>query len=94
MLPWGEYWRLKASPQNVENNKIYSYLAFYSWDLYFKVVVEDPFVSYELDRLIEASSASAGVLDIIAASGTRTLTQQDLDVSTGGALEVNWITKC
>ena len=56
--------------------------------------MEDPFVSYELDRLIEASSASASVLDIIAASGTRTLTQQDLDVSTGGALEVNWITKC
>ena len=56
--------------------------------------MEDPFVSYELDRLIEASSASASVLDIIAASGTRTLTQQALDVSTGGALEVNWITKC
>ena len=38
---------------------------FYSWDLYSKVVVEDPFVSYELDRLIEASPASASVLDII-----------------------------
>ena len=56
--------------------------------------MEDSFVSYELDRLIEASSASASVLDIIAASGTRTFTQQDLDVSTAGALKVNWITKC
>ena len=72
---------------------MYPYLAFYSCDA--KVVLEDTSVSYELDQLIEASPASASVLDIIAASGTRTLTQQAfLDVVIGGASEVICITKC
>ena len=58
---------------------MYHYLAFHSWDLYFKVVVEDTFNTentfgmedtYELDSMIGASPASASVLDIIAASAT------------------------
>ena len=57
------------------------YLAFHSWDPYFKVVVEGTFNmentfgmedTYELDRLIGASPASASVLDIIAASASKT----------------------
>ena len=43
------------------------YVAFYSCPLYCKAMVEDTFVSYQLDQLIEASSAS--ILDIITASG-------------------------
>ena len=51
------------------------YLALYCYDLYCKAMVEDTFVSYQLDQLIEASSAST-VLDIINASGTKTFTQE------------------
>ena len=51
------------------------YLALYCCDLYCKAMVEDTIVSYQLDQLIEASSAST-VLDIINASGTKTFTQE------------------
>ena len=50
-------------------------VAFYSFDLYCKAMVEDTFVSYQLDQLIEASSAST-ILDIINTSGTKTFTQE------------------
>ena len=68
------------------------YLAFYSFDLCCKVVVDDTFVSHQLDRLIEASSASS-ILDIITASGLPLpLTQEAVLVE---ASEVTCcITKC
>ena len=50
---------------------MHHYLAFHSWHPYFKVVVKNTFGmedTYELDRLIGASPASASVLAIIAAS--------------------------
>ena len=47
----------------------------YCCGLYCKAVVEDTFVSYQLDQLIEASSAST-ILDIINTSGTKTFTQE------------------
>ena len=76
------------------------YLAFHSWDPYFKVVVEGTFNmentfgmedTYELDRLIGASPASASVLDIIAASSSRTLTKEasaDYREATGEVLHL------
>ena len=50
--------------------QMHQYLGFYSCDQNFKVVVENTFISCELDRLIEASPSSATVLDIITASGS------------------------
>ena len=71
---------------------MYPYLAFHSCDLYFKVVMENTFNmedSYELDQLVAASPASASVLDIFAASGSRPLPKEAvLNVPMGGASEV------
>ena len=73
------------------------YLAFHSWDPYFKVVVEDTFNmentfgmedTYELDRLIGASPASASILDIIAASASRTLPKEASAEDMEGVVEV------
>ena len=68
------------------------YLASHSCNLYCKAMVEDTFVSYQLDRLIEASSANS-ILDIITASGLPLpLTQEAVLVE---ASEVTCcITKC
>jgi len=50
-----------------------------------EVVVENTFISCELDRLIEASPSSATVLDIITASGSRPLPAvADLNVKVVG----------
>ena len=74
---------------------MYPYLAFHSCDLYFKVAMEDAFNkedTYELDRLIAATPASASILDILTASGKDA--SAVLDVTMGGASEVKRITKC
>ena len=73
------------------------YLAFHSWDPYFKVVMGDNFLventfgmedTYELDRLIGASPASASILDIIAASASRTLPKEASAEDMKGVVEV------
>ena len=68
------------------------YLVFHSCNLYCKAMVEDTFVSNQLDRLIETSSANS-ILDIIKASGLPLpLTQEAVLVE---ASEVTCcITKC
>ena len=69
--------------------QMHQYLGFYSCDQNFKVVVENTFISCELDRLIEASPSSATVLGIITASGSRPLPNEAVhDVAIGGASEV------
>ena len=73
---------------------MYPYLAFHSCDLYFKVAMEDAFNkedTYELDRLIAATPASASILDILTASGKDA---SAVLVTMGGASEVKRITKC
>ena len=63
-------------------------------DLYFKVVMEDTF---ELDKLIKASSGSATILDIITASGVPLpfTKESSAEASIGKQSEVTCcITKC
>ena len=68
------------------------YLVFHSCNLYCKAMVEDTFVSYQLDQLLEGSSANS-IFDIINASGLPLpLTQEAVLVE---ASEVTCcITKC